>query len=800
MLSLVRGARVVARGTLLCIAAAASACSKDAVGPAVASVGSVVVEPPSATVAVNSSLTLNADVLGPNGEVLGDARISWASADPSIAEVSSGGVVTGRKVGTVLIAASSRGKDAFARITVNPTPVASVRLSTTNRSMMVGQTFQLGAETIDGSGNVLAGRPITFSSSNTSIASVNSNGLVSALAPGAVIITAASEGKSAVATISVSQVPVVTVTVTPATADLVVGQTTQLTAQLKDEAGSILNGRVVTWSTNRATVATVSSEGLVTATSAGTATITASSEGRSATASISVASRPASAIIVSPEQVTLFAGQTVQLSALVTDDRGQVLSGKQVTFASSSNATATVSGQGVVTAIAAGSAIITATSEGATGQATIIVAPDPVAFVEITPATASILVGGTTQLNVSVRNVSGQSLTGRTILWSSSTPSLASVSTTGVVTGISPGNAVIIASVEGKQASATVTVRAVPVAAVQVTPNPASTVVGQTVTLTAKTLDALGNTLTGRIVGWTSSNTAVATVNASGVVTGVASGTATITASSEGVSGTSALTVGGVPVATVTVAPGNVTIAAGGTTTLVATLKDANGNVLTGRAVTWSSGATSVATVSSSGVVTGVAAGTATITATSEGKSASAAVTVTAPTAASVTVAPATATITVGSSTTLAATVRDGSSNVMVNASVTWSTSNAAVATVSSSGVVTGAAPGSVTITARSGTASGTATITVTLPPVHHITVTPANPRIKVGDTIQMTATAYDAADNAISGVTFTWASSNTNRATVSSTGLVRALNDGTVTISASAGGKTGSTSVRIDK
>ena len=803
MLSFVRSARHGTRATftlLSVVAAGAVACSNDATGPGAANVGSVVVAPPSATVAVNSSLTLNAEVLAANGEVLPDPRISWASADPAIAEVSNSGVVTGRRVGTVLIAASSRGKDAFAEITVNPTPVASVRLSTTSRSLMVGQTFQLGAEAVDGSGNVLTGRPITWSSSNTAIATVNNSGVVTALAAGAVIITAASEGKSAVATVTVSQVPVISVTITPATATLVVGQTTQLAAQLKDEAGSILNGRVVGWSTNRASVATVSSDGLVTAISAGTATITATSEGRSATAAITVNLRPASAIIVSPEAVTLFAGQTVQLSALVTDDRGQVLSGKQVAFTSSSNAIASVSGQGIVTAVSAGTATITATSEGATGQATITVAPDPVAAVEINPSTASILVGGTTQLTAIARNVSGQALSGRPVFWTSSSPTLASVSSTGVVTGIAPGNAVIIASIEGKQASATVTVRAAPVATVQITPSPASTIVGQTVTLTATTLDALGNTLTGRIVGWTSSNTAVATVNASGVVTGVSSGTATITASSEGVSGTAPLTVNGVPVATVTVAPGNVTIAAGQTTTLTATLKDGAGNVLTGRAITWSSGATTVATVSATGVVTGVSAGTATITATREGKSAAAAVTVTAPTAASVTVAPSTATVTIGNSTTLIATVRDGSSNVMVNASVTWSSSNTSVATVSSSGVVTGVSPGNATITARSGTASGTATVTVSQPPIHHITITPANPRIKEGQTVQLTATAYDASNNVINGTTFTWSSSNTNRATVSQTGLVTAKQDGNVTISASAGGKTGSTTVRIDK
>jgi uncharacterized protein YjdB len=105
-----------------------------------------------------------------------------------------------------------------------------------------------------------------------------------------------------------------------------------------------------------------------------------------------------------------------------------------------------------------------------------------------------------------------------------------------------------------------------------------------------------------------------------------------------------------------------------------------------------------------------------------------------------------------------------------------------------------------VTITARSGTASGTASITVPAPSIASIVVTPANPRIKEGETIQLTATAYDASNHAIAGVTFTWTSSNTNRATVSSSGLVRALNDGNVTITASAGGKSGSTTVRIDK
>src|SRR5207302_10204921 len=129
---------------------------------------------------------------------------------------------------------------------------------------------------------------------------------------------------------------------------------------------------------------------------------------------------------------------------------------------------------------------------------------------------------------------------------------------------------------------------------------------------------------------WSSGTTSAGTVSAGGLVRGIVAGSATITATSEGQSGTSAITVVHMPVATVTVAPATASVQVGLTVQLTATTKDANGNTLTGRTVTWSSGNTGVATVSSSGLVTGVAAGSATITATSEGQSGTSAITVTA--------------------------------------------------------------------------------------------------------------------------------------------------------------------------
>ena len=170
-----------------------------------------------------------------------------------------------------------------------------------------------------------------------------------------------------------------------------------------------------------------------------------------------------------------------------------------------------------------------------------------------------------------------------------------------------------------------------PVASVAVSPVSATIATAGSVSLTGTPKDAGGNPLSGRVVTWSSDNTPAATVDASGLVTGVAAGTSTITATCEGKSGTSAITVSSVPVASVTVTPTSASVAEGSTTQLIATPKDAGGNPLSGRVVTWSSDNTAAATVNASGLVAGVAGGTATITATCEGKSGTAAITVTAP-------------------------------------------------------------------------------------------------------------------------------------------------------------------------
>src|SRR5437588_3556272 len=316
-----------------------------------------------------------------------------------------------------------------------------------------------------------------------------------------------------------------------------------------------------------------------------------------------------------------------------------------------------------------------------------IAPPAAVGAVDLTPASASVPVGQTVQLTAIPRDANGNALSGSTVTWTSSNTSVATVSNAGLVSGVTAGSATITATSEGKSGTATITVTGVttvPVATVDLNPATATVQAGQTVQLTATPKDSNGNALSGRTVTWTSSNTSVATVSTSGLVSGVTPGSATITATSEGKSGTASITVTDIPVASVDVAPPTATVQAGQTVQLTATPRDANGAALSGRAVTWSSSNTSVATVSSSGLVSGVTPGSATITATSEGKSGTSSITVTSVPVATVDVTPPTATVQAGQTVQLTATPRDANGAALSGRSVTWSSNNTSVATVSS--------------------------------------------------------------------------------------------------------------------
>jgi len=341
--------------------------------------------------------------------------------------------------------------------------VAEVRIAPVDLPLKVHETAALTADVRDQSGNPLTGRAISWSSSNTGIATVSSSGGVTAIAVGAATITATSEGKSGSANVTVSPAPVATVVVSPGSLSLNIGQSGNLIAELRDQAGIVLSGRDVSWSSRNAGIASISASGSVTGVAAGTATLTATSEGKSGTAIVTVSPAQVATITVVPNTLSLVPGQSGSLTAELRDQAGNPLSGRAVSWSTNTGSIATVSASGNVLGVAVGTATITATSEGKSGTAAVTVSAIPVATVAIIPGSLALPLFETGTLNAEVRDQSGNVLTGRQIAWSSSNIGVATVSASGAVTGVAVGTATITATSEGKSGGAIVSVTPAPI-------------------------------------------------------------------------------------------------------------------------------------------------------------------------------------------------------------------------------------------------------------------------------------------------------------------------------------------------
>ena len=261
-----------------------------------------------------------------------------------------------------------------------------------------------------------------------------------------------------------------------------------------------------------------------------------------------------------------------------------------------------------------------------------IVTDTPVDSVTINGGDFSTTAGAVKQLAVTVLPAGA---TNKNVVWSSSDESIAAVSSTGLVTAVSGGTAVITAKARddsGVSGSITANVSFVDIESIAIAGGNFSLIAGYTKQLTPNILpaNASNSSLT-----WSSSNTDVATVSQTGLVTGVNNGTAVITATakdSSGVSGSVTATVTFIPVESVTIAGGNFSIAEGNPDRLLSvSVLPANAS---NKTLTWSSSNTNTATVSIAGTLTFRAAGQAVITASANdysGKSSSITVTVTAP-------------------------------------------------------------------------------------------------------------------------------------------------------------------------
>ncbi len=492
-------------------------------------------------------------------------------------------------------------------------------------------------------------------------------------------------------------------------------------------------------------------------------------------------------------------GESVQFTAQVRDQNGQTMPAAVVTWASADTAVATVDATGLVTAAGNGTVTITATSGGASGSGSVTVV-QAVSAVAVSPAADTLVArGDTVRLRAEGSDANGHAVAGAEFAWASGDTAVATVDATGLATAAGNGTVTITATSGGASGSGSVTVVQA-VSAVAVSPA-ADTLVarGDTVRLRAEASDANGHAVAGAEFAWASGDTAVATVDATGLATAAGNGTVTITATSGGASGSASLTVVQA-VSAVAVSPAADTLVAwGDTVRLRAEASDANGHAVEGAEFTWASGDTTVATVDATGLATAAGNGTVTITATSGGASGSASLTVVQAVSA-VAVSPAAGTLVArGDTVQLRAEASDANGHAVEGADFTWASGDTTVATVDATGLATGIGSGEVEITASSSGVAGRASLVVVEPVPAAMTVMPDTLALTaLGDAAQLAAEVRDQIGRVMEGVRVSWSSANAVVAAVDSAGVVTAIGVGSAIVTAWAGEVSGSTLVKV--
>jgi uncharacterized protein YjdB len=478
-------------------------------------------------------------------------------------------------------------------------------------------------------------------------------------------------------------------------------------------------------------------------------------------------------------------------------------------WSSSNSGVASVSTAGVAMGVTAGSATITAASGTIQGTASLTVnsagggASGPtLTSISITPQITSIAVNTTQQLAATGSYSDGSSKDITTVVaWNSSSGVVASVDVNGLLTGVAAGSATITATLGTVTQSLAITVNAPTITSISVSPGDLTMPIGvsQKYVATAIYSDGSSADLTSGVT-WSSSASAVASVDSTGLATTLAEGTTTVTASAGGFTDSSTLTVVAAHLQSITVSPATATMAIGTLESFTATGAFDDGSTQLLTSVSWSSSATNLLGVNSSGVATAIGAGTITVTASSGGISGTASVTVTAATLVSITLSPANSSMPIGATKQFTATGKFSDNSTQdITLTAIWSSSSATVATTNDQGLVTSMAAGSATISAASGSISGSTGLTVSTAKLTSITVNPASAHIAKGTSVKFTASGnYSDGSTVTNLLGVSWKSSKPQFASIRSSGIAHGKRAGTVTITASLSGISGTASLVI--
>jgi hypothetical protein len=412
------------------------------------------------------------------------SEVTWTSSDVAVAAVSnatdSDGLAKTLVQGTTTITATSGAISGGTLLTVIPASIVAIEVEPFDVSIPSGSSQQFTAAGILSDDTVvdLTGE-VTWSSSATEVATVSnaggSNGIATAIAPGTATITAAYQGISGSATLTVTTATLVTISVTPVTSSVALGTSQQYNAiGTYDDSSTRDITDSVTWSSTSPSVAVISNaggdtNGLATSVGVGSTSIHASAGGiLSNGATLTVTSATLQSIVVTPVNATIARKSTQQFTATGTfsDGSTQVLT-TEVTWGSSNTAVVAISNAsgsaGLATGVGVGSATITARFAGITGSTTLSVINATLQAIVVTPVNPSISVNGSQQFKAMASYIGGvtQDIT-KSVKWTSSKKSVASVSngfnTRGLAKAVGAGTTTISAAKSGIVGSTVLTV------------------------------------------------------------------------------------------------------------------------------------------------------------------------------------------------------------------------------------------------------------------------------------------------------------------------------------------------------
>jgi trimeric autotransporter adhesin len=480
------------------------------------------------------------------------ATVTWSSSDTNVASIDGGGLATALALGSVTISATSGSVTGSTTLTVQPPVLSSIAVRPVNKKIaqLTSQQFQAIGTYTDGSTHNLT-RQVSWTSSNTAVATIAVTGRAKTLTPGTTTITATLGSISGSTPLRVSNATIVSITVTPT--GRTIAPDTRLPFTASGHFSDNTNQNITsdsTWASDNHAVATVSTGGTATAIGPGTANISATFNGVSGTAPLNVSTATLVSISVTPGSAVLAPTTSINCVATGTfsDGTTQVIT-NVVTWTSSAPNVASVSAAGNVTAQSPGNATITAQLGTLSANCDIFVDGSRLTSIRISPKTASVAPQGVVAFTATGTFADGntQNLT-TSALWTSSPASVATVSnvpaTIGQATGLNPGTAKITALFGGQAGTATLTVTGAAPTSLRVSPSATNLEHDGLTSFTALAEFSDGTTrdVTSSVT-WTSSNANVAVVTPTGVATSTRLGMTTVTAAMNDVSGTAVFTV-----------------------------------------------------------------------------------------------------------------------------------------------------------------------------------------------------------------------------------------------------------------